>query len=201
MKRALAMQSGMPPIMNSNMNSDKQIIQVNKETQLRLISIDDAKSIFETIDSQREYLGRWLPFVGYTDSIDDSIAFISSVLQTPADRAEQVFVIYQNDKFAGVVGFKDTDRLNRKTEIGYWLSQPFQKKGIITQSVQKLVEYAFNKLEMNRIQIRCAVGNEPSKRIPQRLNFKFEGVEREGELLLSGEFTNLEVYSLLKSDF
>ena len=80
MKRALAMQSGMPPIMNSNMNSDKQIIQVNKETQLRLISIDDAKSIFETIDSQREYLGRWLPFVGYTDSIDDSIAFISSVL-------------------------------------------------------------------------------------------------------------------------
>ena len=195
------MQSGMPPIMNSNMNSDKQIIQVNKETQLRLISIDDAKSIFETIDSQREYLGRWLPFVGYTDSIDDSIAFISSVLQTPADRAEQVFVIYQNDKFAGVVGFKDTDRLNRKTEIGYWLSQPFQKKGIITQSVQKLVEYAFNKLEMNRIQIRCAVGNEPSKRIPQRLNFKFEGVEREGELLLSGEFTNLEVYSLLKSDF
>ena len=178
MKRALAMQSGMPPIMNSNMNSDKQIIQVNKETQLRLISIDDAKSIFETIDSQREYLGRWLPFVGYTDSIDDSIAFISSVLQTPADRAEQVFVIYQNDKFAGVVGFKDTDRLNRKTEIGYWLSQPFQKKGIITQSVQKLVEYAFNKLEMNRIQIRCAVGNEPSKRIPQRLNFKFEEIGR-----------------------
>ena len=116
MKRALAMQSGMPPIMSSNMNSDKQIIQVNKETQLRLISIDDAKSIFETIDSQREYLGRWLPFVGYTDSIDDSIAFISSVLQTPADRAEQVFVIYQNDKFAGIVGFKDTDRRNKKRD-------------------------------------------------------------------------------------
>lgn len=195
------MLSGMPKTMASFMEIPEQPIRVNEEIVLRLISIDDAKSIFETIDSQRDYLGRWLPFVGYTDSIDDSVAFINSVLQSPADRAELVFVIYFNDKFAGIVGFKDTDRLNRKTEIGYWLSQPYQKKGIVTQSVLKLVDFAFSKLDMNRVQIRCAVGNLPSKKIPQRLNFKLEGIERDGELLSSGDFTDLEVYSMLKKEF
>jgi ribosomal-protein-serine acetyltransferase len=54
---------------------------------------------------------------------------------------------------------------------------------------------------MNRLQIRCAVANYSSKKIPQRLSFTFEGIERDGELLSGGVFTDLEVYSLLKSEF
>ena len=48
--------------------------------------------------------------------------------------------------------------------------------------------------------IRCAVNNEKSKSIPKSLNFRFEGIERAGELLSDGSFTDLEVYSLLRSD-
>jgi len=54
---------------------------------------------------------------------------------------------------------------------------------------------------MNRIQIKCASGNIPSKKIPQRLGFSLEGIERDGELLSDGKFTDLEVYSMLKKDF
>jgi ribosomal-protein-serine acetyltransferase len=53
---------------------------------------------------------------------------------------------------------------------------------------------------MNRIQIRVGVVNVKSKNIPKRLGYKFEGVERCGELLISG-YTDLEVYSMLKSEF
>lgn len=53
---------------------------------------------------------------------------------------------------------------------------------------------------MNRIQIKCAVGNRPSNAIPLRLGFKFEGIEREGELLASGYYADINVYSILKKE-
>jgi ribosomal-protein-serine acetyltransferase len=74
-----------------------------------------------------------------------------------------------------------------------------QGKGIITLCVKKLVFYSFQKLKLNRIQIKVAVGNQKSAAIPQRLGFHFEGVERDGEKH-NDRFFNLEVYSLLHSD-
>ncbi len=44
-------------------------------------------------------------------------------------------------------------------------------------------QWAFFEKDFNRIQIRCAVGNQPSNAIPQRLGFTLEGTERDGELL------------------
>lgn len=183
------------------MNSVPINIVVSQDIKLKQVSLSDAKDIFDTINSQRDYLGQWLPFVNYTEVIEDSISFIQSIIDSPPEKFELIFVINYKDEFAGIIGFKDTDRANCKTEIGYWLSEPFQGKGIITQSVRLLVEYAFSNLGINRIQIKCAVGNLPSKKVPQRLNFHFEGIERDGELLANGEYTNLEVYSLLRVEF
>jgi RimJ/RimL family protein N-acetyltransferase len=45
------------------------------------------------------------------------------------------------------------------------------------------------------------VGNERSRRIPIRLNFKLEGVERDGEMSADGHYNDLEVFSLLKSEY
>ena len=122
------------------------------------------------------------------------------MLSDPEENKEYVFVIHYDGAFAGLIGFKDTDKLNKKTEIGYWLSESYQKKGIITESVKVLLHFAFDELDINRIQIKCAVGNAPSRNIPRKLGFKFEGVERDGELLVDNQFTNIEVYSLIKKD-
>ena len=174
--------------------------QIDKTITLRELHATDAGDIFRTIDRQREYLGRWLPFVETTIRLEDSRAFVSSVVDAPEDRFEHVFSIRDTDTFIGLVGFKDTDRQNKKTEIGYWLSEDRQGRGIVTRAVKRLCEFAFSELGMNRIQIKCAVGNEGSKRIPLRLGFTLEGVERDGELLSGGVYTDLEIYSLLKRD-
>ncbi|NJO87870.1 MAG: GNAT family N-acetyltransferase [Chloroflexia bacterium] len=177
-----------------------KVIEIDKDTILKQIQLSDATEIFATIDSQREYLGEWLPFVKTTEKITDTENFIKSVLEAPKDKQEYIFVIRFNNKFAGIIGFRDTDHMNLKTEIGYWLSEQFQGKGIITRAVKEIINFTFNKLDMNRLQIRCAVDNQKSKRIPQKLNFTFEGIERSGELLANGTFTDVEVYSLLSSD-
>lgn len=174
------------------------IIKIDDELVLRQIEAADAKDIFRTIDTQREYLGKWLPFVEFTREEADSETFVNSVLSVPEEKAEYVFTIRKNGEFAGLIGFKDTDKSNKKTEIGYWLSEGFQKQGIVTNAVVKLCEFAFHELDINRVQIKCAVGNVPSKNVPIRLKFKLEGVEREGELLSGHIFTDLEIYSKLK---
>jgi ribosomal-protein-serine acetyltransferase len=176
------------------------VIKIDTETELKQVGKTDSADIFKTIVSQREYLGKWLPFVEFTKEISDTEKFVDSIVNAPEDRFEYVFVIKKKNEFVGLIGFKDTDKLNKKTEIGYWLSQQHQKQGIMTKSVDKLCEFAFNQQGINRIQIKCAVGNKLSINIPQRLGFKFEGIERQGELLTGNVFTDLEIYSKLKND-
>ena len=178
-----------------------KILKVDDEIEIRPIRPADAPVIFQTVDSQREYLGKWLPFVEFTRELKDTEDFIRSVTEAPEKRSEPVFTIWYGGKFAGISGFRDTDRLNRKTELGYWLSEPFQGKGIVTRVVRRLCEYAFSDRGMNRVQICCAVGNKASQAVPRRLGFSFEGITRDGELLRGGKYTDLEVYSLLNREF
>jgi ribosomal-protein-serine acetyltransferase len=170
------------------------ILYVSEKLLLRQIEMADAEPVFETINSQRQYLRKWLPFVDLTKQLDDTRNFIRGIYNDQ----ELVFVIQYEGEFAGLIGFRGTDRANRKTEIGYWLSEPFQHKGIATESVKRLVKFAFEKLQLNRVEINCAVGNLPSKKIPQRLGFQFEGIERDGELLSDAVFADIERYSLCK---
>ena len=117
------------------------------------------------------------------------------------ETGDKQFSIYYKEQFVGLVGYKDTDNLNKKLEIGYWLSQYAQGKGIMMQSVEKLIEFAFQEMDMNRIQIKVAVGNRKSRRIPEKLGFQSEGIERDGELLVDGVYTDIIVYSLLKREY
>jgi ribosomal-protein-serine acetyltransferase len=53
---------------------------------------------------------------------------------------------------------------------------------------------------MNRIQIRCGVGNTKSSAIPRRLGFTYEGTERCGERH-NNSYIDLEVFSILKKEW
>ena len=178
-------------------------LHISSTITLKPLSLSDAADIFRVIDSERAYLGKWLPFVPYTKTVDDSIQFVESVLSAPEETREMVFSIYAENIFVGLIGLKfaQYDKANKRAEIGYWLSEEHQKKGIVTQSVSALLDYAFSELGLNRVQIRCAVGNIPSKNIPRRLGFLLEGIERDGELLPDNQFADIEVYSILKKEW
>jgi ribosomal-protein-serine acetyltransferase len=175
------------------------IIWINDKIRLESLKLSMAETIFNTINRDREYLREWLPFIDKTEKITDTENFISAMVNQKEIKKDEVFSIWFNEEFAGLIGFKDTDWVNRKTEIGYWLGKKMQGKGIMTSCVKKLVSYSFDKLKLNRVQIKVAVGNTKSSAIPIRLGFKYEGTERDGEFH-SDKFLNLEVYSLLLSD-
>lgn len=173
------------------------MITINENITLQEISLADVGDIFYTIDSQRAYLRKWLPFVDFTKEENDTLNFVQGVI----DRGEKTYIIRENDKFVGLIGFKDIDAINQKAEIGYWLSEHAQGKGIMIQSVKKLLCLGFGNMGLNRIQIKAAVDNHRSRRIPERLGFMCEGTERDGELLVDNKFTDIANYGLLKKEF
>lgn len=174
------------------------IIKINKELYLRRISHQDAEEVFDLIDKNRAHLGSWLPFVENTHTAENTHAFIDQ-LQKPYSR-EMVFTICHEGAITGLIGFKDIDRANRRLEIGYWISKQNEGKGIVASSCRVLIDKAFRKMDMNRIQIKCGVGNERSSNIPKRLGFQFEGIERDGEKH-KNNYIDLQVYSLLKREW
>lgn len=174
------------------------IVKVDKELYLRMISFNDADEVFALINANRDYLSKWLPFVVITKSVKNTMAFIDEV-KKPYSR-EMVFTISYHDKIAGLIGFKDIDRSNRKFEIGYWITSENEGKGIVTRCCRSTIDLAFNKMKMNRAQIKCGIGNERSANIPKRLGFTFEGIERAGEMH-NDKYIDLEVYSMLKKEW
>ena len=176
-----------------------QSIVVSNEILLERINFQDAYLIFNAIDQNRPHLGKWLPFVESTKEIKDSEAFIRMVVSNREASLNEIYTIWFKGDFAGIIGFHNTDRVNEKTEIGYWLVQDMTGKGIIQNACRVLIGIAFEKMGMNRITIRCAVGNTASEKVALVLGFSFEGIERCGERH-QDRFFDLKVYSLLKSD-
>lgn len=173
------------------------MIRVTDDIQLIPLCLDDVSDIFRMLNAEREYMREWLPFVDHTLEEEDTAKAVAGLIQSPAEQ----FTIRYMGFLVGLVGFKDLDDVNKKIEIGYWLSQYQQGKGIMIRSVDMLLDYAFTHLGMNRVQIKVATGNVKSNRIPQKLGFTLEGVERDGELLVDNRYTDINVYSLLKKEY
>lgn len=170
---------------------------VDQDIYLESLDHQHVALIFDLINREREFLSIWLPFVDHTleqAQTEEYLQFLEV-----SETKDMVFAIYYRNQFVGIAGLKDPDYDNHRIELGYWISEHFQGKGIVTRCCKTLIQFAFEELNMNRIQIKVATGNIRSQRIPERLSFLREGTEREGELLKSG-FVDLIVYSLLKND-
>lgn len=64
----------------------------------------------------------------------------------------------------------------RGAHIAYWISQTHANQGIVTQAVTMLTDYAFNELNLHRIEIVLCTDNTRSKRVAEKAGYTFEGV-------------------------
>ena len=111
----------------------------------------------------------------------------------------QVAIFYQ-EKIAGVCGYLPLNKKDRIGEIGYWMGAEYEGLGIMTRSVDRVVEMGFEQLDLNRIEIRCATGNRRSRAVAERLGFVQEGILMQDEWLYD-HFVDKVVYSKLKSEY
>jgi ribosomal-protein-serine acetyltransferase len=86
------------------------------------------------------------------------------------------------------------------TELGYWISERFEGRGLVITTCRVLIDYAFNELALNRIVISCSAENQKSRAIPEKLGFKQEGILRQSEWL-QDRFVDMVIYGLLAKEW
>ncbi|WP_027953917.1 GNAT family N-acetyltransferase [Halobacillus kuroshimensis] len=174
-------------------------INVDEQTNLRLLHSLDKAELFHLVDSSRGHLRRWLPWVDAVENPGHSLEFIESSLQQYAENnGFQAGIIYKGE-LAGVIGLHGVDWHHKSTSIGYWMGEPFCGKGLMTAACREVVRHCFQTLRLNRIELRVAVGNESSSTIPRRLGFAYEGRIREAEML-GKTYVDHDVFGLLESE-
>jgi ribosomal-protein-serine acetyltransferase len=175
------------------------IIKVDEKISIELAEEKHTQSIFDMVDSNRNYLRTWLPFVDRMQTAEFTQNFVNGTMQRNKDGNEFAFVVFYEAKMVGRVGVYKIDNQNKIGEIGYWLVEDAQGKGIITKTCKALTDFCFTDLQLNRIEIKCGTENIRSKLIPERLNFTHEGIIRQGELLYD-KFIDLNLFSLIKKN-
>lgn len=148
---------------------------------LRTLEEADADELFVLIDANRPYLAQWMPFVGQTRGIADSLAFIRAARRQYEENRGMQLAILDDGQIIGIAGLHAVDWTRRSTSIGYWIAADRQGAGIVTSAVAALLDHAFGRWELTRVEVRAGVLNRRSRAIPERLGFREEGVLRSAE--------------------
>ncbi|ARO13924.1 ribosomal-protein-alanine N-acetyltransferase [Ketogulonicigenium robustum] len=82
---------------------------------------------------------------------------------------------------------------------GYWMGAPYARHGYMREALNGIVAYAFNTMDLSRIEAGCLPENTPSRRLLETCGYKYEGVAQ-SYLQISGRWRNHVLYANLRSD-
>ncbi len=155
-----------------------------------------AEEVLKIINRNREHLGRWLPWVACTHTIEDEYNSMMILREK-----EWSYWIFMNGKICGSISFVHCNEKRKKLEIGYWLDNEFAGQGIMTRAVGMLEKVAFEMNDWIKIEIHCSSENIPSQNIPKRAGYHLDGVLRQDFPYPDGRVDDTMVWSKLKSEF
>ncbi len=173
-------------------------LKIDEELSLCLISPMFADQMFNIIDKHRDTLSQWLSWPKHTKQPSDYAAFAQSELKRYAEGKALPCCIEYRGELVGAVGFNTIFPDTKRATVGYWLSPEYEGKGIMTRACQTLFELAFNELNLEKVQLSAAEGNQPSRSVAERLGMTLEGIITNSESL-NGRIVDHAVYGLHKT--
>ena len=106
----------------------------------------------------------------------DARRWLQSVTE---DKPEINFAIAVRDEAVGGIGFMlQQDVAHRSAEIGYWLGEEFWGRGIATDALIAVTEYAFSSHDLCRLYAHVFEWNHASARVLEKAGYLFEGRQR-----------------------
>lgn len=163
-----------------------------------LLEESDAQELQAVVEANRDHLARWMPWAG-SQTLADTLAFIRRAREQLANNEGFQAAVLEEGHIIGVAGFHAVSWEHRRTSIGYWLAEPAQGRGIMTEAVRALVDHALDTWQLHRVEIRAGVENVRSRAIPERLGFTQEGVTRGGERI-GDRYIDQAIYAMLAEE-
>lgn len=174
--------------------------RIDDELELRVLEPRHAAELYAVLDANREHVGRWLPWLTPEYGEKDAADFLRVNLQSMAEGRGTAFYIYEHGRLVGGVGNNGVHLLNRSCDIGYWLAEDAQGRGIMTRATRAMTDYSLIDMNLNRVTIHAAVQNAHSRGVPERLGYELVAVFRKS-VPLHGEFIDTVQYAMLAEDW
>src|SRR5699024_4218570 len=120
----------------------------------------------------------WLDFAREVETVDETEKSIREARSKFLLRKSLRFHIHhkENGNFLGVIGLNHIKWNIPKCEIYYWLDSRAAGKGYMTEAVEAATNFALDELKANRLEIRVAMKNKTSRKIPEKLGYTLEGI-------------------------
>ena len=182
----------------------RQELNINTERcYLRLPNLNDFESWVNLRRKSEDFLSKWEP---ERDRNFYSMTLFRSRVKWAKKKFNEkkvihAFIFRREDGL--LIGAVTLDNVRRGAaqsgSIGYWLGEPFQKKGYMFEVVQAVVFYVFKNFDLSRLEAATLPENQPSRSLLERVGFKYEGVSQ-SYLQISGRWRNHVMYALLRND-
>jgi len=146
----------------------------------------------------------WKYMGHYIKTEKDLEAYIQSTLEAKELQTQIPFLIVDKDygALAGSTRFGKIDFNNKRAEIGWtWYGTKFQGTGLNAEVKRLMIDYGFNELKLNRIQLGTDLRNIRSQKAIEKLGAVKEGIRRNHYVDSKGVVRDDVYYSLTKNDW
>lgn len=115
--------------------------------------------------------------------------------------AVPLFLVRREDQ--ALLGALTLDNIRRgpaqTATIGYWTGQRFARQGYMSEAIRATVHFAFEEMDLSRIEAACLPENKPSRGVLEQSGFKYEGVAQ-SYLQIAGRWRTHVLYANLRND-
>jgi len=111
-----------------------------------------------------------------------------------------VLVLKSVGRPIGTCGYHQWEKNHHRAEIGYDLEKSSWRQGLMTEVLEIVIDFGFEKMLLNRIGAMVHPENEASLRLLESLNFQKEGLLRD-YYFQNGKFYDHWLLTLLKKEW
>ena len=180
------------------------ILLEGKRCYLRILTEDDATVFTKMLSANKKY---WSIFEPRQEASFYTVASqkdkIRESLFQMRDRREYNFGIFDviTNKIIGHISLYSIKRLPFSSGfIGYSIDERHIGKGVGTEAVRLVTEFAFERVALHRVEAYVSPRNEGSVIVLERSGYAYEGLLRQ-LLYINGVWEDHYMYAMVEDDF
>lgn len=170
-----------------------ETIKVSAALELRAVNESHVTPLYQLVCKNKAWLQQSLNWPQYVNSEEDTRKTVQGNMLLHQRGYAKIYLIFSNDELVGVISFNRIEPLNKAAEIGYWLDESHLGQGILSRSLQALINHHAQSGEVRRFVIKCRVDNLQSNQVALRNGFTLEGCMKQAEFL-NGAYDDVNVY-------
>ncbi|MET0705189.1 MAG: GNAT family N-acetyltransferase [Mycobacterium sp.] len=172
-------------------------VPVGEIAVLRPWLLSDADAVVAAFNDAE--IQRW--HVRRADSVAEARQWITGWQAGWAEEAQLNFALVDraDDSLLGRVSLKSVDLHNGSAGVAYWMVPASRGRGLCSQALLSLCQWAFDEVGFHRVGLAHSVVNTASCRVAARAGFRAEGIRRAAALHADG-WHDMHQHALLATD-